>query len=201
MSRENELAELVRANDSILKLTGKRPRGYRSPAWDLSPNTLDLLLSEGFAYDSSMMGHDYLPYYVRHDQADKIGNLLSPAEFGPNSRLLEMPISWSLDDYPHFEGFALQPASGVLENWTADFDYMQDTAEFGVLTYTFHPFVSGRGHRMRIMEQLIEHCKAKGAQFMAMEMAAEAARARHASAGDGIAAHISEQQGLPQSRM
>ena len=31
MTREEEEAELVRANEAIVRLTGRKPRGYRSP--------------------------------------------------------------------------------------------------------------------------------------------------------------------------
>jgi len=37
-------ADLVRANENIRKLTGRTARGYRSPSWDLSPHTIDLLI-------------------------------------------------------------------------------------------------------------------------------------------------------------
>jgi peptidoglycan-N-acetylglucosamine deacetylase len=30
--------------------------GYRSPAWELTPQTAELLVARGFAYDSSLMG-------------------------------------------------------------------------------------------------------------------------------------------------
>jgi peptidoglycan-N-acetylglucosamine deacetylase len=33
--RAEEEADLVRANESIVRLTGRKARGYRSPAWDL----------------------------------------------------------------------------------------------------------------------------------------------------------------------
>jgi peptidoglycan/xylan/chitin deacetylase (PgdA/CDA1 family) len=183
LSAEEEEAELVRANDAIERLCGRRPRGYRSPSWDLSPRTLDLLIGHGFRYDSSMMGHDYLPYFARSgDQTP----LLEPARFGTPTGLVEMPISWSLDDFPHFEYAVLPtgilpglaPADGVLRNWTDDFDYMTEILDWGVVIYTFHPFVSGRGHRMKAMERLIEHCRDRGAVFMTVEQAAEEARER-----------------------
>src|SRR3954462_4534280 len=100
MNREQEEAGLIRANEQIKNLTGRYARGYRSPSWDLSPHSVELLLAHGFVYDSSMMGDDYTPYYVR--QGDRI-TLEQPAAFGPETRLVEMPISWTLDDYPHFE--------------------------------------------------------------------------------------------------
>ena len=35
-TRDEEEADLVRANENIRKLTGQTARGYRSPSWDLS---------------------------------------------------------------------------------------------------------------------------------------------------------------------
>ncbi len=179
LTAEEEAVELVRANEAIEKISGQPARGYRSPAWNLSDQSLGLLIEHGFRYDSSMMGHDYLPYWVR--QGDRAA-FLEPAVFGAPTSLVEMPVSWSLDDYPHFEfpeaHTALKPASGVLENWTADFDYMTEQYEWGMIIYTFHPFVSGRGHRMKVMERLIAHLKTHDAVFLTMEQAAEEARVR-----------------------
>jgi peptidoglycan/xylan/chitin deacetylase (PgdA/CDA1 family) len=176
LTREQEEAGLIRGNDAIRKLTGRAARGYRSPAWDLSPHTIELLLKHGFLYESSMMGHDYLPYRAR------LGDIIEfeqPAVFGRETELVEMPISWTLDDYPHFEFIrtgnsilgGLKPASGVLENWYDDFDYMTRIMEWGIITYTCHPFVIGRGHRMLMLERLIDKLKARGAVFLTMEAA------------------------------
>ncbi len=183
LTRAQEEAGLVRANDAIRRLTGQAARGYRSPSWDLSPHTIELLLAHGFLYESSMMGHDYCPYRAR--SGDRIA-LDDPAAFGAATRLIEMPISWSLDDHPHFEYFrtesvtlpGLRAAAGVLENWFDDFDYMTRIAEWGVITYTCHPYVIGRGHRMLMLERLIERLKERGAVFLAMEDAAREWAAR-----------------------
>ena len=51
----------------------------------------------------------------------------------------------------------------VGENWFADFAYMRDHYDWGVLTYTFHPHVIGRGHRMMMLERLIEQARDAGA--------------------------------------
>ncbi len=177
LSREQEEEGLTRANEQIRKLTGSYARGYRSPSWDLSPHSVELLLAHGFVYDSSMMGDDYLPYRVR--QGDVI-ELEQPARFGKTTRLIEMPISWTLDDYPHFEFVrtkewilpGLMNASLVLENWLDDYLYMKKNMKWGVLTYTFHPFVIGRGHRMLMLEKLIRKLKDGGAVFMTLEAAA-----------------------------
>jgi peptidoglycan/xylan/chitin deacetylase (PgdA/CDA1 family) len=177
LTREQEEEELVRANDAIRRLTGRRARGYRSPSWDLSPHSVELLLKHGFVYDSSMMGDDYIPYRVR--ERDVIA-LEEPAVFGRPTRLIEMPISWTLDDFPHFE-FIRTPtwilpgnmnANNVLANWVDDFLYLAKNLEWGVITYTFHPFVIGRGHRMVILDKLIRTLKEQGAIFMTLEDAA-----------------------------
>jgi len=183
MSREEEEAGLVRGNEAIRKLTGAYARGYRSPAWDLSPHSVELLLKHGFVYDSSMMGDDYTPYYTR--QGDVI-ELKSAARWGQPSKLVEMPISWSLDDYPHFEFVrtaqtilpGLQPTAGVLQNWFDDFLYLKNNFEWGVITYTCHPYVIGRGHRMMMLERLVELLVDQGAVFLTMERAVEEFRSR-----------------------
>jgi len=183
LTRTQEEAGLVRANEAIQALAGRPARGYRSPSWDLSPHTIELLLQHGFLYDSSMMGHDYLPYRAR--TGDRI-TLEEPAAFGPETGLVEMPISWSLDDHPHFEYFradgvtlpGLRAAGGVLDNWYDDFDYMTRIQDWGVITYTCHPYVIGRGHRMLMLERLIERLQARGAVFLTMEDAAREWQAR-----------------------
>ena len=177
LTPEQEEEELVRANEVIHALTGRYPKGYRSPSWDLSPGSVELMLKHGFTYDSSMMADDYLPYRVRHGD---IITLEQPAVFGRATRLIEMPVSWTLDDYPHFEFIRTATwilpgnmnANNVLENWIDDFRYLNQNLDWGVITYTFHPFVIGRGHRMMVLEKLIQSLKEHGAVFMKLEDAA-----------------------------
>ena len=177
LSLDDEKRVLDRGTETIQRITGKAPEGFRSPAWDLSPHSLSLLLERGFLYDSSLMGHDYMPYRAR---SGDVITLEAPAKFGAPTRLIEMPISWSLDDHPHFEYFrteavtlpGLRAASGVLENWFDDFDYMTRIQDWGVITYTCHPYVIGRGHRMLMLERLIEKLRARKAAFLTMEKAA-----------------------------
>ena len=182
-SRAEEEADLTRANEAIARLTGRMARGYRSPSWDLSDNTIDLLLAHGFVYDSSLMGGDYWPYRARRGDRVELGK---PFGFGEQTTLIEMPISWSLDDYPHFEFVrtattvlpGLQSARTVMESWLDEFRYMQQTVDWGVLTYTMHPFVIGRGYRMLALEDLVGKLADAGAVFMTMEDAAAEAQKR-----------------------
>jgi peptidoglycan-N-acetylglucosamine deacetylase len=184
LGREEEERELVRGNAAIAQLTGRKARGYRSPAWDLSPHSIELLLAHGFAYDSSLMGHDYLPYQARDGD---VVSLHEPIRRGAETALVEMPISWSLDDYPVFEYMrtptalqaGLMNADLVGANWLADFTYMTQHYDWGVLTYTMHPHVIGRGHRLIMLEALIENLRAGGAVFLTMEEAAQEYRKRY----------------------
>jgi peptidoglycan/xylan/chitin deacetylase (PgdA/CDA1 family) len=178
---EDEEAELVRGNTAIERLSGRRARGYRSPSWDLSPVTTDLLVRHGFLYDSSMMGDDYTPYRVRRGDRCEPDH---PYQFGEATPLVEMPISWSTDDYPHFE-FVRTPAwilqglhtpRSVMECWRDEFRYMAETVDWGVLTYTCHPFVIGRGYRMLWFRRFVDDLAAAGAVFLTLEDAAAEAR-------------------------
>ena len=182
-SREQEEADMERANEAILRLTGRKARGYRSPSWDLSSNTVDLLIKNGFLYDSSLMGADYWPYRARRGDVAELGE---PYRFGQETALVEMPISWSLDDYPHFEFLrtpqtvlpGLQSARAVMANWLDEFRYMKKSVDWGILTYTMHPYVIGRGYRMLALEDLVDALAREGAVFMTMEDAAQEAKAR-----------------------
>ena len=182
-TRGEEEADMIRASTAIERLTGRKPRGYRSPSWDLSEHTIDLLLAHGFLYDSSLMGADYLPYRTRRGDVAKLGK---PYRFGEETPLIEIPVSWSLDDYPHFEFVrtqatvlaSMQPARAVMQSWLDEFLYMKKTVDWGVLTYTMHPYVIGRGQRMLALEDLVARLAAEGAVFMTMEETAAEAKAR-----------------------
>jgi peptidoglycan-N-acetylglucosamine deacetylase len=188
MSAEQEEAGLVRANEQIRKLSGQFARGYRSPSWDLSPHSIGLLLKYGFLYDTSMMGDDYTPYRVR--QGDVV-TLEQPMVFGAATKLLELPISWTLDDFPHFEFLrtktslmpGLMNANSVLDNWLNDYLYLKENFDWGVVTYTFHPFVIGRGHRMMVLDKLLDRIRREGGEFVTMEDAARAFDQRSPLAG------------------
>ncbi|MDP9359072.1 MAG: polysaccharide deacetylase [Chloroflexota bacterium] len=183
LSPEEERRVLERGMDALDRTLGRRPIGYRSPAWDNSPHTIELLLEYGFRYESSLMGHDFVPYWCR------VGDVIQadgPYLFGQEVDLVEMPVSWVLDDFPHFEyvrlGNRLSPglsaASKVEEIWRSEFDFMCRDVPDGVFTLTMHPQVIGRGHRMLMLERLIDHMKeGAGIQFSTLAQAAETFRA------------------------
>jgi peptidoglycan/xylan/chitin deacetylase (PgdA/CDA1 family) len=153
-------AILERWVEAATRRTGVAPKGFRAPYWALGRKTLELVLDAGFAYDSSLMADDYRPYRVRLDDRHSI---TKGSRFGTESALVEVPIYWALDDWPHFEpGLGrdgLSAPSKVLEIWLGELRYAHAHAPGGLLTLTMHPECIGRGHRMAILEQFIAEAR------------------------------------------
>lgn len=179
LSPEEERDVLERGLAALDRAAGVRPVGYRSPSWDTSPVTIDLLQSFGFRYDSSLMGNDFSLYWAR------TGDVLHPDgryEFGQPSDLVEIPVSWLLDDFPHFEYLnlrdrrapGLSAGSKVEEIWREEFDFMYREVDGGVLNLTMHPQVIGRGHRMLMLERLIAYFQGHdGVRFATLAQVAD----------------------------
>jgi peptidoglycan/xylan/chitin deacetylase (PgdA/CDA1 family) len=156
---DEERATIERCAEAVRAVTGARPAGWRAPYWSLGPGSLDAIAAAGFVYDSSLMADDYRLYRVRLGDRHSVRE---GSRFGPESELVEVPISWALDDWPHFEPAAergrdgLAAPSKVLEIWTEELRYAYDHAPGGLLTITMHPECIGRGHRMAMLERFID---------------------------------------------
>lgn len=178
MSRKQEAALLDRSVATLQSVLGAdcKPRGYRSPAWDLTENSVELLTERGFLYDSSMMADDFRPYLARTgDKVDEEAFLLGSA-----SLLVEMPVAWELDDFPYFNFLnkplypALRHADDVFRCWKDEFDYCHAYVAGGVFTLTMHPQIIGRGPRIMMLEKLIDHMLSQtGVVFRTVAEAAE----------------------------
>jgi peptidoglycan/xylan/chitin deacetylase (PgdA/CDA1 family) len=170
-TRDEERADMERAW-AVLDGIGVTPKGFRSPSADLSDSTLKLVEELGFAYDSSLMTDDYRPFRPRI--GDEVARGV-PLVRGREARIWELPLSFDLDDWVHFQ-FNFDPyrrggstPSQVLEIWQAEFDWMHEHVDGGVLTFTMHPQVIGRGSRIAMLDRLIRHCGEAGARFAALE--------------------------------
>jgi peptidoglycan/xylan/chitin deacetylase (PgdA/CDA1 family) len=134
-------AEVERGLAALTSAGAPRPVGYRSAAWELTPETFELLVEHGFEYDSSCMGDDR-PYW----------------EHWAGRRLLELPVHWSLDDWPRFGwtidkgGNSADPAE-IYRSWLAEYELAR--AERRHITYTMHPEVIGRGQRFVELDRLV----------------------------------------------
>jgi len=166
-ARERELMSLQLEQHE--RVVGRRPRGYRSPAWDLTELTLGLLEEHGFEWDSSLMGRDFEPYHPRPVTIDfENGNT-----FGEPSRLLEIPVSWYLDDFPFVElvpslNYPGSTSAGMLyERWKDAFDYALANVPNGVYALTVHPQTIGRAQHIMMMERLIREMAAESGVWFA----------------------------------
>ena len=159
LGRDEEREMVERCATVVERVTGARPMGWRAPYWSLGSASLGLIEAAGFAYDSSLMADDYHLYRVR--QGDR-HSVAEGSRFGREGSLVEVPISWALDDWPHFEPSAggdrdgLSAPSKVLEIWTEELHYAWAHAPGGLLTFTMHPECIGRGHRMAMLERFID---------------------------------------------
>jgi peptidoglycan/xylan/chitin deacetylase (PgdA/CDA1 family) len=178
-SLDDERAAMARSIELVTNLTGRQPTGYRAPAGDLTNQTIELLLEHGLVYDSSLMGHDYEPYRVRvDDQLPEDG----PARWGPTTDLIELPWSWTNDDYPYLEFVAfrrmimpgLARPDDMFDNFLGDATWMNREIHAGVLTYVFHPQVIGRGHRLLALERFLDRLADLGVSFNTMAEVAAA---------------------------
>lgn len=154
---EKRLIELALAAHQ--KHLGLKPEGYRSPYWDYSENTLDLLEEFGFVYDSSLMGRDLEVYRPQRWQV----NWEKPSVAGPASSVLEIPVSWYLDDFPTFAYTGAQEGMNdtemVYKRWTDIFDYAYNNVSNPVYAMALHPQIIGQAHHMLLLERLIQHIR------------------------------------------
>ncbi|MDX3640497.1 polysaccharide deacetylase [Streptomyces sp. MB09-02B] len=143
------------------QLLGRRPRGYRSPALDITDATLGLLHEYGFDWDSSLMGRDFTPYRPRLVETIdlELGNT-----FAPPSPVLELPVSWYLDDFPELEtykgGSLMQSNEVLLTRWKESFDFAYERCPGGLMTWTLHPQTIGRAQNLIMLERFLDYVSA-----------------------------------------
>ena len=148
LEREDERDLMKRAITTLTEISGKKPVGMRTPSWDYSPSTLDLVKELGLLYDSSLMADDS-PYEVLSS--------------GKPTGIVELPVEWILDDFPYFgmDRFSTTrpytPPSHVLEIWAAEFDGAYE--ERGLFLLTMHPHVIGHRSRIQMLEKLVQHIR------------------------------------------
>ena len=142
---------------------GKRPSGFRSAAWDLTPATIRIVQEMGFLYESSMMADDR-PY-----------SLLANGE---ETGLVELPVEWILDDWPLFQiswpsrHGSIRNAEDVFSIWKEEFDGAYEEGTLYLLT--MHPQVIGHRYRIKMLDRLIRYMKAKeGVWFATHEQIAQ----------------------------
>jgi len=172
MSREQETEVLDKCIALVEEVTGRKPTGYVAPWWEFSRVTNELLLERGIKYDHSLMHRDFEPYYVRVGDswtpidyaAPSAHDWMKPLVRGDETNLVEIPANWYLDDLPPMMFIKASPNSHGFVNprhleemWRDQFDWVYREQDYGVVTFTVHPDVSGRPQVLLMLERLIAH--------------------------------------------
>lgn len=138
---------IERGTLALEKLFGVRPKGFRLPQGNMTPETYAIIQEAGFSYDSSMLDND-VPYQTICDDGRK---------------MTEIPIAWEMEDFAYFTFSNYPPVpngksrmSGyrdVLRIWQDELDGYYN---FG-LCYVckFDPAIIGTPGRIGLMEKLL----------------------------------------------
>lgn len=198
MTPRQEEDVLERSIMLIEKLTGRKPRGYVAPWWEMSNSTAELLMKHGFSYDHSQSYRDFVPFYSR--AGDSWGKLdfskpaaewMHPLTRGKEMDLVEIGANWYVDDLPPMMFIKASPNSHGFENprqieelWRDQFDWVYRELDFAVFPLTIHPDVSGRPQVLLMLERLIDHISGHaGVRWLTMEEIAAEFRQRYPFSG------------------
>ncbi|GAB3465770.1 polysaccharide deacetylase family protein [Actinophytocola sediminis] len=161
------------ASATLERLAGVRPVGIRTPSWDFSESTMDIISQLGLRYDSSLMADDE-PYELLAD--------------GRPTGVVEIPVEWIRDDAPYLtmNRTAAQrpytPPRALFEIWRDEFDAAY--AEGGLFQLTLHPHLIGHRSRLPVLRDLLTHIRERPKVWFATHAAvAEAAHAVRSSRG------------------
>ncbi len=199
MTPSQEEAVLVKSIELIEGLTGKAPRGYVAPWWEMSTVTADLLKKYGFAYDHSQSYRDFQPHYARSgdkwnliDYTKTAEEWMHPLTRGGEIDLVEISANWYVDDLPPMLFIKKSPNSHgfvdprVIEQlWKDQFDWVYREMDYGTFPITLHPDVSGRPQVLLMLERLIEYINGHdGVEWVPFETIAAEFRRRYPYDGD-----------------
>jgi peptidoglycan/xylan/chitin deacetylase (PgdA/CDA1 family) len=131
---------------ALANVLGVEPAGYRAPAWDLTPITLELIRQHGMFYSSNLMD-DVYPY-------------VHPGTARP---VVEIPVQWVLDDAPYYlmhPKWLNRPIASAATTYGIWRDEFLGTYELGgVFVLTMHPQISGMPSRLLYTRKLIRFIK------------------------------------------
>jgi peptidoglycan-N-acetylglucosamine deacetylase len=151
----DELYWFERSLETIVKATGRPPRGYRAPSYRFSAKTLDYLVQHGLDYDASLMGDD-LPYLIENG----VGSVI------------ELPSHYAMDDWAHFMvardlGYMMpiKAPSHAMDVFREEFDAAWEHGALWIAVW--HPMVMGRLARCAALVELIGYMHDKGGVWFA----------------------------------
>lgn len=141
LSREQEQEVIQKATHMIEKRTGKRPVGWRSCTQ--SPNSLELLMEQGYLWNSNSFAYD-LPFIWEHD----------------DQALVELPRQPFGDGRLYGHRDSGNPNDALIV-WQALFDELYEESKLTptFCPFQFHPYISSRPGRAKALKELIQHMR------------------------------------------
>ncbi|WP_102107629.1 polysaccharide deacetylase family protein [Oceaniglobus roseus] len=137
---ESSDARFTEALEAALEVfrrqTGETPKGFRSPAWEMTEHMLSELRKHGL-WDSSLMGSD-TPYRI--------------------NGVTEVPVRWDNDDAIFFKFLgggdkSPRPDREVEAQWASDAAAQGRSG--GMFMLTVHDWISGRAARVEMLERVL----------------------------------------------
>ena len=153
LTRDDEAARIALTTSVLADITGRQPEGWFSlprqgdnfAGGSISPHTMELLLEAGYRYFGNGLADDIPHHWVVDTTA-------------PRS-ILTMPYYYHYDDqwfllFPS-KGTGLEHADSLFRNWRAEFDAQYRRGRH--FHMTLHPYASGFGHRVRLLETFLQY--------------------------------------------
>ncbi len=140
--------------DKVLKV---RPRGYRSPLYEITEAGKRIIDEYDFLYSSNFMDDDY-PYLWNDDACAR--------------KIVELPTQWLWEDGSFFFFTLSEPVRRGISSckqafdiWTEEFDAIHANGAF--LNLVFHPQIMGRFSRIQLLDDLLSYMKSKPGTWIA----------------------------------
>lgn len=148
LTKDEQRASLLKGSETLEKICGVRPVGFRAPEGDITTDTHYLIEEIGMKYSSSMRGDDR-PYFISLD--------------GRQTDVIEIPRHYESEDFPYF-AFNFKPAfpvgQGRIANYSQVLSIWEDEFighyKYGLnYVITLHPQSIGTPGRIALLEKLL----------------------------------------------
>jgi peptidoglycan/xylan/chitin deacetylase (PgdA/CDA1 family) len=140
---EEERSDLRKTVQAIKSVVGKPPLGYLSMGERPSDNSPQLAADEGYLYWVDPQ-HEELPYTLR------VGG----------KELTVIPYTQYLNDYSTYLEDGRTPRQ-LLQIWKDTFHFLYNEAKTNpnLMMWGLHPFLIGRPHRAKVLDEFLEYVK------------------------------------------
>lgn len=140
---DEERADLKKTVQAFKTVVGKHPSGYLSMGERPSSNSPQIAADEGYVYWVDPQ-HEELPYTLEVGEKE----------------LTVVPYTQFLNDYNTYLESGRTPRQ-LLEIWKDTFNYMYGEAETNpnLMMWGLHPFLIGRPHRAKVLDEFFEYVK------------------------------------------